>query len=73
MKGEMVKVVVSMPKPLADFITKLAACEGSTPSEWYAHALAIDVNAILGDAHDVFDVPRLVKSNGLQPIIGKVP
>jgi len=70
MKVESVKVVVSMPKPIHNFITKLAAVEGSKPDEWYVDAIVRDVEALLGSAHDVFDVPRLVKSNELQELVG---
>ncbi|MGA2625545.1 MAG: hypothetical protein ABSF63_00600 [Candidatus Bathyarchaeia archaeon] len=58
-----------MPKPIHSFITKLAAVESSKPDEWYVDAIVGEVRALLSDAHDVFDVPRLVKSNGLQELI----
>jgi hypothetical protein len=64
---------MSMPKPVHDFITKLAAVEGSKPDEWYANAIVRDIQALLSDAHDVFDVSRLVKPNGLEGIVGEVP
>jgi hypothetical protein len=73
MKTETVKVVVSMPRPIHSFITKLAAVEGSKADEWYVAAIVRDVGALLSDSHDIFDVERLVKSNGLEPIIGKAP
>ena len=65
-----VRVSVKMPKPIHDFITKLAAVEGSEPNEWYVEAIVRDVAALVDCAHDVFDVPRLIKSNGLRDLIG---
>ena len=58
-----------MPKPIHSLITKLAAVEGSKPDEWYVNAIVRDVEALLGDAHYIFDVHRLIKSNGLHGII----
>lgn len=72
MKGETVKVVVEMPKPIHSLITKLAAVEGSSADEWYVDMITHDIAAYLDNAHDVFDVERLVKSNGLQDLV-KVP
>jgi hypothetical protein len=67
---DLVKVSVSLPKAVNDLVTKLAAVEGSTPSEWYWQAVQGYLEGLLGNAHDVFDVPRLVKFNGLQGLVG---
>jgi hypothetical protein len=72
MKSETVKVTILMPKPIHSLITKLAAVEGSKPDEWYVEALVRDVGALLGNAGEVFDVPRLVKANGLRELLGDV-
>jgi hypothetical protein len=69
MKNETVKVVVAMPKPIHALITKLAAVEGSKPDEWYVAAIKRDVEALLSDSHDTFDVTRVIKTNGLHGLI----
>ena len=68
-----VKVTLEIPKAIHSLMMKLAAVEGSDVSEWYTEALVRDVGAMLGNAHDVFDVPRLVKFNGLQTLVGEDP
>ena len=60
-------------KPIHNLTTKLAAVEGSKPDEWYVEAIVRDIHALLGNANDVFDVKRLVKSNGLEAIVGEDP
>jgi len=65
---ETVTVTVELPKPIHDLVTKLAAVEGSTADEWYGEWIKREVEALLGDAHDVFDVERLVESNGLRAV-----
>jgi|GEM_PF-3144598 len=64
-----VKVVVEMPRPIHNLITKLAAVEGSKPDEWYVDMIVHDVEALLDSSHDTFDVPRVIQSNGLQELI----
>jgi hypothetical protein len=73
MRDETVKVVVPIPKGIHNFITKLAAAEGSKAEEWYADGIVRDVGALLGNAHDVFDVPRLIRFHGLQKLVGDNP
>ena len=58
-----------LPKPIHNLVTKLAAVEGSKPDEWYMNAIVGYVEALLGDAHDVFDIHRLIQSNGLRELI----
>lgn len=67
-----IKVVVEMPKAIHGLITKLATVEGSTANEWHVDMITRDISAYLDNAHDVFDVPRLIQSNGLQELV-KVP
>ena len=69
---ETVKVVLQVPKGIHGLVTKLAAVEGSKPDEWYVDAIKKDVEVMLGDAHEVFDVQRLVRTNGLQGIVTSV-
>jgi hypothetical protein len=73
MKNETVKVSVQVPKPIHNLVTKLAAVEGSKPDEWYTQAIVRELEGLLGDAHDVFDVDRVIKSNRLQKLVGEIP
>lgn len=73
MKDETVKVTIELPRGIHQLMRKLAAVEGSKVDEWYVQALVRDVGAMLANAHDVFDVPLLVRSNGLKDLVGENP
>ena len=65
---EEITVKIKLPRPIHALVNKLAAVEGSTADEWYSEWIKREVEALLGDAHDVFDVERLVESNGLRAV-----
>ena len=69
MTVEEVTVKIKLPKPVHDIVTKLAAVEGSSVDEWYAEWIQRDLAGYLDNAHDVFDVQRLIDSNRLRGII----
>jgi hypothetical protein len=66
---DLVKVTIPIPKAVNDLVTKLAAVEGTEPSEWYWDAIRGYVESLLGDAHDVFDVQRVIANNGLKDLV----
>ena len=66
---EEIIVKIKLPRRIHGLVNKLAAVEGSEATEWYADWIRREVEALLGDAHDVFDVDRLIESNDLKGII----
>jgi len=66
-----VTVSIRLPKAVHHLVTKLAAVEGSTVNEWYVEWIERELQALLGDAHDVFDIDHLIEANGLREIVGE--
>jgi len=66
---DLVTVKFSIPKAFNDFVTKLADIEGTKLNSWYLEAAFSYVDGLLGNAHDVFNVQRLIVHNGLKGFV----
>lgn len=69
-EGDSVTVVtvkIELPRSLHDFMTKVAALEGTRPEDWYVNWLRGDFEAFLDQLprHE-FDLKRLLEINGLR-------